>query len=355
MSLRVAILGAGIGREHLAGYLALGDRFRVSHVCDLNLTLAQELAGPAGAQAVADIDAVLGDPDVDIVDICLPPSLHAEIADRALRSGKHVICEKPIAGSPEQASAVQAVAETSGKRLFPVFQYRFGRAFYAMDALKREGLAGRPRVGALETHWNRGRDYYANPWRGTWAYEMGGAVLSHAIHIHDLAQMAFGPVSEVSARLDTLVNPIETEDCAAILLRMKTDALVTSSVTLGGADDASRLRFVFEHVTAESQSSPYAPGQADWTFLARDPSRQKDVDAVVRGAGVGRPEGFAGLFDAIAHDLERGTSTAPTVGDGVASIHLAAAIYRSSRNGQAVKLPLERRFPEFSGLAPSED
>jgi predicted dehydrogenase len=61
-------------------------------------------------------------------------------------------------------------------------------------------------VASLETHWNRGPDYYAVPWRGTWAGEAGGAILGHAIHAHDLLCRYFGPVAQVQAQLATRVN-----------------------------------------------------------------------------------------------------------------------------------------------------
>lgn len=353
MSWRVAILGAGIGREHLQGFRALEDRFRVTQVCDLDRTRAEELAAPVGAACVADIDAVLADDAVDIVDICLPPSLHVPVARQALAAGKHVICEKPIAGSPRDADSLLEAEASAGRRVFPVFQYRFGPAFAALEALGEAGLLGAPRVAALETHWNRNRDYYANPWRGTWAHEMGGAVLSHAIHIHDLLRHAFGPVAEVSAVLETLVNPIETEDCGAILFRFGTGAVATSSITLGAANDTSRLKLVYEHLTAESGNLPYRPGQGEWRFLARSPESQEAVDRIVANASDEALSGFAGLFRAIADALDGTGSTAPTLPDAIASIHLAGAIYRSHRQHRPVSLPLDPSCEEYSGLAPA--
>src|SRR3569623_2792437 len=108
--------------------------------------------------------------------------------------------------------------------------------------------------------WRRGYAYYAADWRGTWAGERGGAVLSHASHLHDLLTWLGGAPVEVVARTATRVNPIETEDCAAALLTTADGALMTSAVTLGSAGEISRLRFCFEHLTAESSTAPYKPG-----------------------------------------------------------------------------------------------
>ncbi|WP_421853352.1 Gfo/Idh/MocA family protein [Oricola sp.] len=351
MTRTVAILGAGIGEKHLAGYLALGDRFRVSHVCDLDVGLAEKLAATAGAKAVTDLAEIIADPAVEIVDICLPPMLHVPVALDALAAGKHVIIEKPVAGSLADADRLAAAEANAAGRVFPVFQYRYGRSLETLSRLEAAGLLGQPQTASLETHWNRGADYYAVAWRGTWARELGGAVLSHAIHSHDLLARAFGPVKSVSAMLTTRINPIETEDCAAIAFAMQNGALATSSITLGAADDTSRLRLVYEHVTVESGRLPYAPGEDQWTFTARNPDRQTDIDAVANVAPAKR-EGFAGYLEAVADALDGKASDAVTLANGVASIELVTAIYHAHRTGQRVSLPIDRSLPICAGLKP---
>ncbi|MEZ5845925.1 MAG: Gfo/Idh/MocA family oxidoreductase [Geminicoccaceae bacterium] len=352
MTCRVAVLGCGIGAKHIDGYLDVTDRLSVTHVCDLNPDLAAVQAGRTGARAVTDIAAVLADPGVDIIDICLPPAMHVPVACEALAAGKHVIVEKPIAGSVAEADRLVKVSQETGRRVFPVFQYRFGRAFAQLRALEAAGLTGAPRVASLETHWNRNAGYYAAAsWRGTWDREMGGAILSHAIHIHDLIACFFGPVADVSAMLATSINPIETEDCAALAFRMRGGALVTSSVTLGAANDTSRLRLVFEHLTAESGSNPYAPGEDCWRFFARDPLRQPVIDRAVAEAPVG-PEGFAGFLAAVANAFDGEPDDAVSLRDGLNSIELVSAIYLADRTGARVSLPLDRDLPICAGWRP---
>jgi len=356
MTHRVAILGAGIGEKHLAGFLQLRDRFMVAAVCDLDTQKASALADQvAGCRVEADLDAVLAARDVDIVDICLPPHLHGPVAKQAFAAGKHVICEKPIAGSVLEADEIVAAANAVGRHFFPVFQYRYGRALYQLKAVMEEGLAGRPLVATAETHWNRGADYYAVPWRGKWATERGGAILGHAIHIHDLIAEVFGPITSVSAMVDTRVNPIETEDCAALAMTTQSGGLATSSVTLGGARDETRFRFVFEHLTVESAREPYAPGEADWSFVARDPQRQGTVQSALDQAASrcrNVPEGFAGLFSGIADHLSGNGGTAVEALSGVRSIELVAAVYESARSGRTVQLPLDRSHPVCADWCP---
>lgn len=350
---RIAVLGSGIGAEHVAGLAALPRHFRVGWICDLDGDRAAALAATCGARATTQIDAALSDPEVDIVDICLPPHLHVPMTLQALAAGKHVVCEKPLAGSVEDADKIVQAATAAQRSVFPVFQYRYGIATRILAALQRRSFLGPLRVATLETHWNRGPDYYSVPWRGTKSHELGGVVLSHAIHIHDLLTVIGGPVSEVSATLSTSINPIETEDCAAIWMRTADGALVTSSITLGAASDRSRLKFVFENATVESGTSPYHPTDQEWRIEPRNPADAPLLKTIAESAML-KPgphyDGFSGFFAHVASALDRGFSD-QALASGRNSIELANAIYLSAELGRAVSLPLSRQEP---GAPPSK-
>ena len=351
MTLSVAILGAGIGREHYAAYLKLPNLFKVLHIVDTDVERARSVAGSAPVNISPDIDTALNDPRVDIIDVCLPPHLHVPISLRALDAGKDVICEKPIATSLSDVHSLVAACQRTGKTVYPVFQYRWGPAHAQLRHLIATGAAGAPQAASIETHWSRGADYYAVPWRGTWAGEQGGAVLGHAIHNHDLLTHFMGPVRNLSAVLTTRVNPIETEDCAAISFEMESGAVATSSITLGAARDETRLRFVFEHLTATSGANPYAPGNDAWIFAARDPANQDHIDKIVSGT-IPEPVGFVGfLTEIVKHQADQNNSQV-SLDDGRASIELVTAIYHAARTGIRVSLPLPRDHPLTEGWQP---
>ena len=350
--IRVAIIGAGIGAEHLKGYRALPDRFEVVTLCDFDMERARAATGgDTTIQISSDLDAVLADHRIDLIDICLPPRLHFPVSMKALQASKHAICEKPVVLSLAEADQLEATVRASGKRVFPVFQYRYGKAMAQLEALRAAGLTGRAFVASLETHWSRDAAYYAVPWRGTWAGEAGGIILGHAIHAHDLLCHALGPVAEVFAFTDTRVNRIETEDCAAVTFCMKSGALVTSSATLGAGNDTSRLRFCFEGVTVESGSSPYAPAQNDWRFIARAPATQDDIDAVLERVTRGHV-GFAGYLEAVAEAIAGNGGREVTLADGRRSIELVTAIYTSARNRRPISLPLGPQSEFYNGWQP---
>lgn len=350
--LRVGIVGAGIGAEHFQAYLALADRFEVRYMCDLDdARAAQAVSGRKAVTITRNLDQILADPEIDLVDICLPPHLHLSACSAALQAGKDVICEKPLVASLAEADQLADMMQQTGRKVFPVFQYRYGAGAAKLQKLMAAGLAGTPLVGSLETHWYRDEAYYAVDWRGSWAGERGGAILGHAIHIHDWLSFAFGEIDSVFAYLATRVNEIEVEDCASLSIRMRSGALITSSVTLGAATDTSRLRFCFSGLTAESGLEPYKLADSDWQFIARAPQRQAEIESVL--ADLTPPlSGFQGLFAAIYDHLVSGQGDIVSFADGRRSIEFVTAVYRSAREGKQIHLPLNEDDPLYHSWLP---
>lgn len=225
----VAIAGCGVGRAHIAqGYARLPEKFRVVALCDVDAARLAALGDEFGvARRTAQFDELLGMDDVDIVDVCTPPSLHVAQAERALSAGKEVVCEKPLAGSLAQIDRLIAAEQQASGRIMPVFQYRFGNGVQKAKRIVAAGIAGKPYLATVETAWNRSAEYYATPWRGRWSTELGGVLLTHAIHAHDLMTWLLGPPASVFARIATRVNPVETEDCAVASLVMQSGAPVS--------------------------------------------------------------------------------------------------------------------------------
>ena len=224
--LRVAVVGMGIGRNHLDAYKTLSDLYDIAAVCDLDANKGAAAQKDYGARlATPDFDGLLTSGQVDVVDICTPPNTHRELVEKALQAGLHVICEKPLTGSLAAADAISRVAATAKGTLSPIFQYRYGNGLQKLKHLQSLGLCGKPYLTTIETSWRRGADYYDVPWRGKWASELGGCCLTHAIHAHDILSYVNGPIKNVFARAATRVNTIEVEDVAAISVEMANGSL----------------------------------------------------------------------------------------------------------------------------------
>jgi predicted dehydrogenase len=351
--LRVAVVGLGVGFGHVAAYRELPDRFELAAVCDpvtAKLDIAKRfLDVPVCVESFDELLALEG---VDVVNVCTPPDLHVPMVKRALETGRHVICEKPLAGSLALVDELAACERASGRYLMPIFQYRFGRGIERLRRLVEAGLAGRPFVASVETFWRRGADYYAVEWRGRFDTELGGVCVSHAIHSHDLLMSLLGPLKSVYARTATRVNPIETEDCAAVVLEFASGALATLTATLGSVREHSRLRLSFEHLSAESGSSPYKPGSEPWTLEPAGADAAARIEAALDGLEPG-PELYAGQFAAFHRALDEGAGIPVTVADARAAIELVTAIYHSARTGERVDLPLGPEHPLYQGWIPS--
>ena len=336
----VAIIGTNIGAKHYKDFQKVKERFNVHTLCGLTREAIDNILSKDTETKVSlNFDDVLKVKEIDIIDICLPPHLHFSACKKAMEVGKHVICEKPLVSSLKEVDELEKISKETGKIIFPVFQYRYGLGFSKLKALIKSGLAGKPLVASLETHWNRGKDYYSKPWRGTWDGEQGGAILSHSIHIHDLVSMILGPVSNIFAKLSTRVNDIEVEDCAALSIEMENGTLVTSSITLGAANDTSRLRFCFEGLTAESGASPdkpYSPAEID--------------DVLSK---VGEPKSwYTGMFEEIANKLDGSTSDEVTLSDARRSLEFVTAVYDSFKQNKNIKLPIDKSNPLYDTWLP---
>mgnify|MGYP006274389417 CR=1 FL=1 len=351
-SYRVGVVGGGIGRQHIEAYRALEGRFEVAAICDLDAglagSLAAEFAIPLATTRLEDLLAA----GVDIVDVCTPPVTHRALIEAALDAGRHVVCEKPLVGSLADADAVIARAARSDRLVMPIFQYRFAPGYQKLLRLIEAGVAGPLHVATVETHWRRGADYYAVPWRGKWASELGGALLGHAIHAHDMLCGVAGPIAEVAAFAATRINPIETEDCAAASLRFASGALASLSVTLGAADDTSRLRFCFRDLTAESSLAPYNPGAEPWRFQPATPAAAGRIEAVLAGF-VPEPDRFAGQFLRLHRALAEGTRPPVTLDDARASLELVTALYHAAETRTVVALPIGRGHARYADWRPA--
>jgi predicted dehydrogenase len=336
----------------VAAYQQWPEHFDVRVVCDLNEARAREVAGQAGvAEVSTDLDALLRRPDLDLIDLCTPSYLHYRQTLEALAAGKHVICEKPLAGSLQQADEIIAAEAAAGRRVMSIFQYRFGHGLQKLRLLRERGVAGRAYLTTSETTWRRRAEYYAVPWRGRWQTELGGTLATHAIHAHDAIVYLLGPVKSVAAHLATLVNPVETDDNVSASLQMADGSLASLSATTGAARDMSRLLFCFSGLTAISNLRPYSHTGDDWSFIGDTPELDAQIAAVLADYEP-QPEGLSGQFRRYITALETGGPMPVTLAEARASLELLTAIYYSARTHTVVDLPLAPDHPLYAGWAP---
>src|SRR5919202_1359110 len=198
---RVALIGCGgIARGHIAAYRAMGDQCRLAYCVDIDEEKARAFAAEAGCRWATDYLPVLD--EVDAVDICTPPHLHAPMAIAAASRGKHVLTEKVMATRLEDADEMIRVAEANRVKLMVAYVTRFDPAWRALHEAIQEGVAGRPYLVT-------GRTAHAPAlatWRASWETFPMGCLLSHGCHYVDQMIWHFGDIAAATSVANNLVR-----------------------------------------------------------------------------------------------------------------------------------------------------
>jgi predicted dehydrogenase len=241
--LRAGIIGLGYGRAHIAGCQAAG--IEVTAVCQRNIEQASVIASRYGIpKVVTQWEELVRLPELDLVVIAAPPSLHHPITLRAFELGKHVLCEKPLALNVEQARAMIAAAGRTGCIGMTVFNWRFTPGMQRVRKFIDGGSLGR--VFHTNAIWYGHR--YADPdaptsWRLSRALAGSGTLGDMGVHLIDLHRWLFGEFTRISAQSGVAYpdksdgeHPRDAEDYCTVVAELSTGAQVTiqlSRVTRG--------------------------------------------------------------------------------------------------------------------------
>lgn len=253
-SLGVALIGTGfMGKCHAMAWRNVATVFGGAHprmeiLCDMPRDRAQEMAGQFGfARGTDDWQAAVADASVDVVSITTPNGLHRSMAEAALRAGKHVWLEKPMALTLEDARAMASLAAAHpGQVTVLGYNYLRNPAFRAAREMVTQGSIGRP----LAFRGVYDEDYSADPalpWSWRMTHEGGGLGALGDLGCHLVSQMValMGPVAEVTAMTQIAVptrpspdgpRAVENEDSALALIRFASGAqgsFATSRVARG--------------------------------------------------------------------------------------------------------------------------
>jgi UDP-N-acetyl-2-amino-2-deoxyglucuronate dehydrogenase len=225
-SLGFAIIGSGvIGHTHAEAIRDVKGAHLVA-VCDKEEEKARKLAEEFNISWCTDYRNVVEFPDVDVVNVCTPTGFHAEPAITALKAEKHVMVEKPMEINIERTEKMIRTADEAKRHLGVILQYRFLPSMQYLKKAINIGKLGSLTLGEASLKWYRSPDYFkVAPWRGTVEYDGGGALMNQGVHYIDLLLWLMGPVESVMAYTDTLLQPIEVEDTAVVILRFKSGAL----------------------------------------------------------------------------------------------------------------------------------
>jgi UDP-N-acetyl-2-amino-2-deoxyglucuronate dehydrogenase len=232
--LKFAILGCGrISYKHVEALIKNNEDAELVSVCDVVEERASERKGQyekvitnADVKVYTDYMEMLKRENIDVVAIATESGYHAKHAIDCINNGTHVLIEKPMALSVEDADKIIALAKEKNKKVCISHQNRFNPPIQKLRRAIEEGRFGRIINGTARILWTRDNNYYKQaPWRGTAELD-GGTLMNQCIHNIDLLQWMMGSdVERIHAERDTYLRDIEMEDFGAILIRFKNGSI----------------------------------------------------------------------------------------------------------------------------------
>ena len=217
--MQFGLIGAGgIGKVR-AQALSITEGCRLSAVTDQDENRARELAAATGAKAFSNFRELLKLDSLDAVIISTPPQFHLEIAVAAMKAGKHVLCEKPLANTVDAARRMVEAARLCGRTLATGFNHRYFEAVQFVKETLDSGMIGElDHIRAFAGH--TGLSEFSAPWMHDKKVIGGGALLDNGIHIIDLTRYLLGDVEEVYGVATNRVWKLEgSEDNGIAILR----------------------------------------------------------------------------------------------------------------------------------------
>jgi len=225
--IKFALMGCGrISLKHseLLGTNQIKNTHLVS-VCDIDIEKAKKVGDKFNIPYYEDVHQMLKKEDIDVIVILTPSGLHAQHTLEVAKYKKHIIVEKPMALTLDDADAMIKACDENSIRLFVVKQNRYNIPVQQLRKALEDDRFGKLVLGTVRVRWCRTQEYYdQDSWRGTWAYD-GGVLTNQASHHIDLLEWCMGEVESVFAKSTTALVNIETEDTAVVTLKFKNGAL----------------------------------------------------------------------------------------------------------------------------------
>ncbi len=344
---RFALVGCGrIAANHMDAVARHADRAEWVAVCDSDPAALAAAVSRTGARGFAHYAAMLAqagaaDLGVDCVVLATPSGLHARQVGDAAAAGLHVMTEKPMATRWADGLAMVKACDDAQVRLFVVKQNRRNRTLQLLRQAIHAGRFGRIYMVTVNVFWSRPQSYYDSaPWRGTWEFD-GGAFMNQASHYIDLLDWMVGPVESVMAYTGTLARDIEVEDTGVAALRWRSGAMGSVNVTM-----LTHPKNLEGSITILGENGTVRVGGVavnkieHWHFAephAMDAGLDDASYQTTSVYGFGHPLYYDNVIRSLQGECEPETDGR----EGLKSLELLIAMYRSARDGKRINLPLE--------------
>lgn len=353
MALKFALVGCGrISKRHaeLLGNNQIAGA-ELAAVCDTVEERAASTAEHFNVPGFTDMHRMMREVDIDVVVVLTESGHHARHVKELASYGKHIIVEKPMALTLDDADDMIRACERARIKLFVVKQNRFNVPVMKLrDSLER-GRFGKLVMGTVRVRWCRPQAYYdQDAWRGTWALD-GGVLTNQASHHVDLLEWMMGEVDSVVAMSTTALAHIEAEDTAVVILHFRNGALgcIEATTAVRPKDLEGSISILGEKGAVEIGG--FAVNEMKvWNFV----EPEAEDDDVMTKYSVNPPNVYGfGHHAYYGHVVDCIVNQKPHMVDGLEgrkSLELINAIYESIETGREVKLHFR---PKYSKLGAS--
>jgi UDP-N-acetyl-2-amino-2-deoxyglucuronate dehydrogenase len=341
--IRFALAGCGrISKNHFDSIRQHSDSAEIVDVCDVNSAALDKAIQDTGAKGHGNLSSMLAQTNADCVIVTTPSGIHPQQTVEVAKAGRHVLSEKPMATKWEDGVRMVRACEEAGVRLFVVKQNRKNATLQLLKQAVTQKRFGRIYMVTLNVFWQRPQAGYYDQakWRGTWDLD-GGAFMNQASHYVDLLEWLIGPIDSLHAYTATLARDIEAEDSGVLSVKWRNGALgslnctmltypqnLEGSITILGEKGTVRVGGVAVNEIQE------------WKFADVRPEDDQIKAASYETTsvyGFGHPLYYENVIKTLRGEAE------PDVDgrEGLKSLEVLIAAYRSSRDGVRVGLPLE--------------
>jgi predicted dehydrogenase len=346
--MKYAIIGCGrIATNHIQA--VLNNKLDIVAACDVKTEQIEKLLQKhnlyenENIKRYTDYKKMISENSIDLVGISTESGKHAEIALFCIEHGIHVIIEKPIAMSIEDANEIIKLSNEKSIKVSACHQNRFNVAVQELRKAVEAGRFEKLSHGSIHVRWNRNENYYSQaPWRGTWAQD-GGALMNQCIHGIDLLRWMMGDdIDEIFGTTRRQFHDyLEVEDVGMAILKFKNGAIATIEGTTNVyPQNLEETLYLFGEKGTVKLGGTSTNNIDVWEFADeciedKDKKGLQEVTSNVYGNG--HTSLYADMIDAIKNDR------APYVDAfaGKNALEVVLAIYKSQKEGKAVKLPLE--------------
>lgn len=337
--IKAGVIGCGAiaQRRHLPEYQA-NPNVDIVAVCDIIAERAQEVADTYGAKAYTNYEDLLQNEDIDVISVCLPNYLHAQVSIDSLNAGKHVLCEKPMATSQEEADNMIKAAEDNGKMLMIGHNQRFVPSHQRAKALLESGELGKV-YSFRTTFGHAGPESWSIDGRDSWFFDTEkafiGALGDLGVHKADLIRYLFGEVSDISALVESSAKEgTDIDDNAVAVIKMEGGPIgtLTASWSYVASGDNSTVIYTENAIVRLEDDPTYS--------LIIQYKTGEVVNYQLQGIQSNEAGGqfSTGVIDHFVESILNNTPPLTSGVEGMKSLKVILAALESKAKGQLIKI-----------------